>query len=1119
MIQPYLHDSSRTDHFTQGQILLSVLLFFVVAFGTHSAQARQGESPKSFSLIDNSKFGNASAYVVGTIDPEQLRETNNLDGIRRKPLQLATPLDINIAVEEHGRWQQVKNGFVWRQKVTVINATDLSLRLKNVQIPKGATLHLIAQDQVYYEGPYTLSDVDPDNTLMTPAVPGSTVTLELFTPNKDQVSFTIDRALAGFRDLFGKKGGPHLQKAGSCNNNAICPIANPHRNEVRATALYVFDNGGSCTGTLIASADGATTPYFLTANHCWTNGQNPATTTVYWNFESPVCEIVGGGTLSDNQVGMTLRSFDIDVDFRLFELNSLPDEVFNVFYAGWDRADVPTTSSYSIHHPDTDEKAISFNDDIVTSDTDCTGGTVPDTHWIVDNWEDGTTEGGSSGSGLFNTSTNHLVGILSGGAAACGNQGLDCYGKIAAAWDGSDSGARLRDWLDPQNSGVNSTEGYNLTPRIEYDSHTGTDVCLSNPGNENGFWEPGEEVELLVKIVGNESFSGVTGTLSTTSPGVTVVTPTVTYPNLSSGVARNSNTPFKIRLDSTMGPMCLSDLQFQVSVSSNEADPFSLNFANKVGEDRSPAVPWKIPDDTPVGPISNLVISDDITITDLNVRVAIDHTAVGDLIMTLQSPAGTQIVLLDRPGLPLVNPNFGCLDDNFDITFDDGSTTDLENFCPGTTPWLVGSAAPATALTAFNGESTLGTWTLTVSDNEADDLGDIIDWEIITTPALPQPTCNTCLAAQIPDGTLGVAGDINGNGSQEVLGFQVDALGNISGRVADANTGVAIANTSFLSANWTSQGGFGFSPLPGETTPTLALVATQNTDDLPIIQLKNAENGSLIRNLFPWSSAWNLTDWHPVPGQAPGGNDAMGILASRKSDGLMGFELRDPNNNNRIRIIYPLGLGWTARASASLDINGASAVAVLATRDSDNLTIVQVRNASDGSLVRNVFPLGFGWSPSGEIKAVPDLNGNGAEEVATRMSRDSDGLEIIQIRDGQTNDLVSNVYPIGAGGGGWTTQQFEVVTLAGTHYLGILSTFDATGQILVQTKNAQTAAIDSNLFFIGPPYEYHDYGVLEDFNGNGSSEIAVFVENTATGLRLIQVRDGDNGTLIRNVFQ
>ena len=100
------------------------------------------------------------------------------------------------------------------------------------------------------------------------------------------------------------------------------------------------------------------------------------------------------------------------------------------------------------------------------------------------------------------------------------------------------------------------------------------------------------------------------------------------------------------------------------------------------------------------------------------------------------------------------------------------------------------------------------------------------------------------------------------------------------------------------------------------------------------------------------------------------------------------------------------------------------AVAVLALRDSDNLSIVQVRNASTGALIRNVFPLGLGWS-SQELKVVPDANGDGVDEIAVRMTRDTDGLELVQIRNAQTNALVRNVYPIGAGGAGWKTPKFR----------------------------------------------------------------------------------------------
>ena len=105
----------------------------------------------------------------------------------------------------------------------------------------------------------------------------------------------------------------------------------------------------------------------------------------------------------------------------------------------------------------------------------------------------------------------------------------------------------------------------------------------------------------------------------------------------------------------------------------------------------------------------------------------------------------------------------------------------------------------------------------------------------------------------------------------------------------------------------------------------------------------------------------------------------------------MGVELLDPTSGGRIRILYPLGLGWRADQLGVADVNGIAAIAVLATRDSDGLAIVQVRNANNNALIRNVFPLGLGWSPI-ELQIVPDLNGNNVDEIAVRMTRDSDGL-------------------------------------------------------------------------------------------------------------------------------
>lgn len=202
---------------------------------------------------------------------------------------------------------------------------------------------------------------------------------------------------------------------------------------------------------------------------------------------------------------------------------------------------------------------------------------------------------------------------------------------------------------------------------------------------------------------------------------------------------------------------------------------------------------------------------------------------------------------------------------------------------------------------------------------------------------------------------------------------------------------------------------------------------------------------------------------------------------------------------------------------AIAEVNGQPVIAVLASRDSDALWIVQVRDASNGSLIRNVFPLGFGWTAQ-ELQVIPDVSGNGADEIAVRMTRDLDGLEVIQIRDALSNNLIRNVYPIGAGGGGWQTQTFASVNDGGTPVLAILSRRESDSAVLIQRKNPSTGVLLNNIWFIGAPWEYADNFVeVSDFSNNNVSELAVLVQNGDSGARLVQIRDAANATVLRNV--
>ena len=73
----------------------------------------------------------------------------------------------------------------------------------------------------------------------------------------------------------------------------------------------------------------------------------------------------------------------------------------------------------------------------------------------------GVTEGGSSGSPLFNYD-GQIVGTLTGGSSYCNTPtSPDVYGKMSYHWtsNGTPNDERLKPWLDPTNSGVTTLNG------------------------------------------------------------------------------------------------------------------------------------------------------------------------------------------------------------------------------------------------------------------------------------------------------------------------------------------------------------------------------------------------------------------------------------------------------------------------------------------------------------------------------------------------------------------------------------------------------------------------------------------------------------------------------------
>jgi lysyl endopeptidase len=456
------------------------------------AHARQGEPPYSF--LHPAKAGLAiPVEELPAIDAAMMRaqadETSNVPGSHPKRLRVANDNPVSINANRDGVWESMPDGSrLWRVRVRVAGATDLRLRFTRFSLPDGATLHIIGADH-YYQGPYSVADAT-DSRFNSPVVPGDEATVELHVPAGVPIAadgLELTRVGAGFRDLFQRgKLDPGPGASGACNVNVACPLGQAYPDEVAAAAYYEFDddddrNSYLCSGTLLADVPRDHRNYFLSAAHCVDSDTEAASMVIYWNYQSTQCNALvapAGGFLNDDLHGASLRATRADVDFSLVELNQPPDPSWNAYYAGWDASGIAPAGTVGIHHPNGDVKKITAGPSPSTTYSCISASGSATTHWQTGPYTQGTTEGGSSGSGLFasaasGTHARLLIGTLSGGEAACSitspsqpNASTDCYGRFAVAWNGTAAATRLRDWLDPANTGTVLLQGGDPPPLV-----------------------------------------------------------------------------------------------------------------------------------------------------------------------------------------------------------------------------------------------------------------------------------------------------------------------------------------------------------------------------------------------------------------------------------------------------------------------------------------------------------------------------------------------------------------------------------------------------------------------------------------------------------------------------
>lgn len=443
------------------------------------AQASKAQAPLAWR--DASASASASQFELGPMAPERILELErNNEKLAGKRLQVGIERSAGEGQAPLGalRWKAVDGGSVARIEVRSPDAMALRVGLKLRNMHDRIELRVAGSDDLAkIEGMATGAEarrlVDDRGLHWTAATDGESQVIELFAP--DGVDFKslqvqvahVSHFVTSLRSGFALT--PKIGESDSCNVDTACRVGTLGQafvNAKNSVSWLLFQDGGSfiCTGTLLNDTDTSTQiPYYFTADHCIGNQTIANTVTTVWNYEATSCNsgqsasttsVGGGAQLLFSEYAASVDS-PIGTDTALLRLNSAPPAF--AFYSGWDANQIPNgTAVLAIHHPSGDAKKSSLGQQVATQ-----------TYLNRVGWSSGTTEGGSSGSGLFTGGAGgyFLRGGLFGGGASCANSGTtpgsgsnwDVYSRLDLVYDD------VKQWLAPTTQSFGPTAGRDYT--------------------------------------------------------------------------------------------------------------------------------------------------------------------------------------------------------------------------------------------------------------------------------------------------------------------------------------------------------------------------------------------------------------------------------------------------------------------------------------------------------------------------------------------------------------------------------------------------------------------------------------------------------------------------------
>lgn len=459
-------------------VLINLLAFAAIAQITH------GGTPYSFqkdlNLPEIHAIDNAELYWI---DSSNTKDCSAMEFARFLDYQSKLGDQLWSIVE-------LENGdHIYRLGITSPGALAIGLYFKNFYLPKGAELFVYSPISEEYHGSYTSSNNTEKGFFSPEMVLGDEIVLEYYEPKSviGKGKMDLFQVLHAYRAPF-SINGKDFGDSGDCEVNVKCPEGYGKENQRDAVLRLLIKSGNSgiwCTGSLINNTRQDKIPYVLTADHCgkYSTDEEMLLWRFYFNYQSNDCNIPEEEPQLKSMLGCKMRAAsnntgELGSDFFLVELTNEIPPTYNPYFIGWNRDGLGSDFGFTIHHPSGDIKKISTYSEPLTSASYSTGITLGywRVSWIETQSGHGVTEGGSSGSPIFDEE-GHLIGTLTGGQASCSAlTSPDFYGKFSLHWEenGDNSDEQLAPWLDPDNTGQMKLGGVYLDiEEVQSDRNSG----------------------------------------------------------------------------------------------------------------------------------------------------------------------------------------------------------------------------------------------------------------------------------------------------------------------------------------------------------------------------------------------------------------------------------------------------------------------------------------------------------------------------------------------------------------------------------------------------------------------------------------------------------------------